>query len=888
MTLSFISTYWTSNNRVLDFGQIGYETDTGLAKIGDGVAAWNSLAYGDPITEYSTVTGTTTCIIDQSMPLVKDYFRGMRLRLRFTSANTGAVTINLNGLGAKSVRKNVSTALVAGDIVAGQIVEVVYDAVNGWFQLVSTLATTAGITGTLTANVATMGASSSSVTDSTWEYNGNTYRPRTNGSDIGDATHRVQNLYMGTTSAYDYVTSLQWNQSAVKKLSMVDAGGGATRIQLFNSSYFAADATLGWKINDSTDAINIITFNNDGTLTQATNNLKIASRINLSNASNSYFLANATLGFLVNNDADSLNLFKVFNAGDVQVYQGNLNVGTVAALLTSKVNITGTVNGFFGSTVTNTSAGASAQAGAIFGESLTNFAAFARLNSTATGNMTGTSVANANTTYLQNTTGGTNFNGNVALRGNPLYFMAGSTTTNKAARLDADGLLVTTLASVHTAVSSLTSASFINVLGSNGYNVVNSTTTSYTAMFLTQNSTNYGGLQRLNSAFVGNYTGTSLPMATHVNFFTVNNTQPFTVSGSATYSLTGTTNTNAGWVNTTTGFKVCELLDIHNAPTEWFSVRKDQTGAATIASLINAGNGTAARAYWAISNSSSLATALFLQSLSAAFTTSGIRVADSAVISTNKAAGMKVGTTTATTYTVYTNDTPWIQTTSTGLTFFGGTTTATAWAHYAAGTTTVAPNRFTSGTLTTGANILAGNFEFLTDDYWVTISTGPSRKGIVLNDGTNLTSGRVPITTTNGRLTDDAAVTYSGSTLGVPHLKGTSSTPTVAIGAAGAGANATTSVSGTDMSGTISVTTSALDTPLGNSVIVTLTFNVAYGVAPRVVFIPSNSTAWNLASGVARLIQANVTTTTFAIESGATPLTALTAATYTWNYVVIQ
>jgi len=34
---------WTSRNPVLDQFCLGYETDTGKAKMGDGVTAWNSL-----------------------------------------------------------------------------------------------------------------------------------------------------------------------------------------------------------------------------------------------------------------------------------------------------------------------------------------------------------------------------------------------------------------------------------------------------------------------------------------------------------------------------------------------------------------------------------------------------------------------------------------------------------------------------------------------------------------------------------------------------------------------------------------------------------------------------------------------------------------------------
>lgn len=46
----------------------------------------------------------------------------------------------------------------------------------------------------------------------------------------------------------------------------------------------------------------------------------------------------------------------------------------------------------------------------------------------------------------------------------------------------------------------------------------------------------------------------------------------------------------------------------------------------------------------------------------------------------------------------------------------------------------------------------AGALEFGTDDFWATITTSTARKGIVLNDGTALTSGKIPIASTNGRL----------------------------------------------------------------------------------------------------------------------------------------
>jgi hypothetical protein len=88
-----------------------------------------------------------------------------------------------------------------------------------------------------------------------------------------------------------------------------------------------------------------------------------------------------------------------------------------------------------------------------------------------------------------------------------------------------------------------------------------------------------------------------------------------------------------------------------------------------------------------------------------------------------------------------------------------GTTAPTAKLHLPAGTATAgtAPLKFNSGTLNTTAE--AGAVEYLTDNLHFTIATGTARKGIVLDDGTRLTSGKIPVATTNGRLIDVTAQT---------------------------------------------------------------------------------------------------------------------------------
>jgi hypothetical protein len=94
----------------------------------------------------------------------------------------------------------------------------------------------------------------------------------------------------------------------------------------------------------------------------------------------------------------------------------------------------------------------------------------------------------------------------------------------------------------------------------------------------------------------------------------------------------------------------------------------------------------------------------------------------------------------------------------------GTSTTPTAALHIKAGTATAstAPLKFTSGVSMTAAE--AGAVEYTTDDLFFTIATGTARKRLLMGDPVGgLTTGRVPFTTTNGRVTDSSALTYTSS-----------------------------------------------------------------------------------------------------------------------------
>lgn len=75
-------------------------------------------------------------------PAPTAYTTGMVVNFKANTLNTGAATLNVNSLGAKTIKKSYNSDLETGDILANQLVSVIYDGTN--FQLLSrsSLATT--------------------------------------------------------------------------------------------------------------------------------------------------------------------------------------------------------------------------------------------------------------------------------------------------------------------------------------------------------------------------------------------------------------------------------------------------------------------------------------------------------------------------------------------------------------------------------------------------------------------------------------------------------------------------------------------------------------------------------------------------------------------------
>ncbi len=123
-------------------GEPIYDITNKRLQIGDGSTAGGiHLAAAADIQKqtfnYAAASGTDTLTLTLD-PAIASYTTGLRASFKAAANNTGTATININGLGAKTIKRNGGADdLVADDLVAGGFYEIVYDGTN--FQLLTNL-----------------------------------------------------------------------------------------------------------------------------------------------------------------------------------------------------------------------------------------------------------------------------------------------------------------------------------------------------------------------------------------------------------------------------------------------------------------------------------------------------------------------------------------------------------------------------------------------------------------------------------------------------------------------------------------------------------------------------------------------------------------------------
>ena len=193
--------------------------------MGNGSAATDSANISQVQSSFGsflTVSGTDTITATVS-PALTAYAAGQMFAFVAANTNTGAVTINISSLGAKSITKNGTTALVAGDLTANYLFVVVYDGTQ--FQVVGVSATT--FTNLTVSGVLTLsGANTQLLSTGTgaWQPPAGTTAQRPAGSSAGamrwNSTLLVFEIYNGFT--WQAVAS----QAYLASYLVVAGGGG--------------------------------------------------------------------------------------------------------------------------------------------------------------------------------------------------------------------------------------------------------------------------------------------------------------------------------------------------------------------------------------------------------------------------------------------------------------------------------------------------------------------------------------------------------------------------------------------------------------------------------------------------------------------------------------
>lgn len=213
-----------------------------LTGLGAGVVATDAAQIGQiqaGTTSYIAVSGIDT-ITGNLIPTLTAYAAGNTFSFVASGTNTGSVTLNIDGLGAKAVTRDGSVALNANDITSGKVVTVVYDGTQ--FQLIN--------------------SNSYSIIRVT----GTGYSPNIN---LTDAATIAWNAALGQVATFTFVSTnrtmgLPTNilDGAFYSLEVIQNAGGNTLTWASGYKWTNGSAP---SLSTSAGAIDIFTFKSDGT-----------------------------------------------------------------------------------------------------------------------------------------------------------------------------------------------------------------------------------------------------------------------------------------------------------------------------------------------------------------------------------------------------------------------------------------------------------------------------------------------------------------------------------------------------------------------------------------------------------------------------------------------
>lgn len=119
----------------------------------------------------ATATGNDSYVVSLN-PTLPALFNGLHLFIKLDVANTGAATLNVDGTGALALVTGLSTALVTGDYLANQIIEVVYNSTGTVWQVITPKSTLPQYVSGVVSDLVTTAEANNDVTVTT------TFTPR--------------------------------------------------------------------------------------------------------------------------------------------------------------------------------------------------------------------------------------------------------------------------------------------------------------------------------------------------------------------------------------------------------------------------------------------------------------------------------------------------------------------------------------------------------------------------------------------------------------------------------------------------------------------------------------------------------------------------------------
>lgn len=225
--------------------------------VGNGVARTDYAALGQVQNSSATLIGTISgadTITGVMTPTLTAYTTGQSFKFVSAGANTGAVTLNIDSLGAKSVTKLGATALAAGDIPSGSVVYVVYDGTQ--FQLVGLVAQS--LASGATATTQSQGDNSTKIATTAY-------------ADRAAVRSAIQPLPTPTL-ATNAMTIPSANYTLDFRNATLGTGGATTITGAPSALTIPSGATLG-TTNAVLSSIIVIVLNNAGTLEYGVINL---------------------------------------------------------------------------------------------------------------------------------------------------------------------------------------------------------------------------------------------------------------------------------------------------------------------------------------------------------------------------------------------------------------------------------------------------------------------------------------------------------------------------------------------------------------------------------------------------------------------------------------